>query len=294
MLWQLATVPAFRARCCPPGWPTRRPASRLTPPRPRAPPPPPRSFVTLDFIPPGTDLKPILPVLAKVFDQALAGGGAKGINFQDLAADLAQVGGALTWHDLRGWACAVFLDRAGRLDALWHCLHRPRLRRHPQSTLPACPCRRYPWNQYVCMQHMYTPMPHPRARQRTLLFHTAPPSLLRSTPLPPSRLPLTTPSASRPTLRSSSAPLACWRASPWWATPTLPSWTRPSRWAAWQRGAAFGRRGLRLGMRPWACAVPAPLQGFLCSSTADAHCWLECILEILIRRSSPACSISLA
>jgi hypothetical protein len=29
-------------------------------------------------IPPGTDLKPILPVLAKVFDQALAGGGAKG------------------------------------------------------------------------------------------------------------------------------------------------------------------------------------------------------------------------
>lgn len=48
-------------------------------------------FVTLDFIPPGTDLKPILPVLAKVFDQALAGGGAKGINFQDLAADLAQI-----------------------------------------------------------------------------------------------------------------------------------------------------------------------------------------------------------
>eukprot|EP00873_Tetraselmis_striata_P029537 jgi/Tetstr1/449801/TSEL_036865.t1 len=48
-------------------------------------------FVTLDFIPPGTDLKPILPVLAKVFDQALEGGGAKNINFQDLAADLAQI-----------------------------------------------------------------------------------------------------------------------------------------------------------------------------------------------------------
>jgi hypothetical protein len=30
-------------------------------------------------------------VLAKVFDQALAGGGAKGINFQELAADLAQI-----------------------------------------------------------------------------------------------------------------------------------------------------------------------------------------------------------
>jgi aarF domain-containing kinase len=50
-----------------------------------------RDFVTLDFIPPGTDLAPILPVLARVFDQALAGGGAKGINFQELAADLAQI-----------------------------------------------------------------------------------------------------------------------------------------------------------------------------------------------------------
>lgn len=39
----------------------------------------------------GTDLSPILPVLAKVFDQALEGGGAKNINFQDLAADLAQI-----------------------------------------------------------------------------------------------------------------------------------------------------------------------------------------------------------
>ena len=48
-------------------------------------------FVTLDFIPPDTDLTPILPVLAKVFDQALEGGGAKNINFQDLAADLAQI-----------------------------------------------------------------------------------------------------------------------------------------------------------------------------------------------------------
>lgn len=48
-------------------------------------------FVTLDFIPPGVDLNPILPVLAKVFDQALEGGGAKSINFQELAADLAQI-----------------------------------------------------------------------------------------------------------------------------------------------------------------------------------------------------------
>jgi aarF domain-containing kinase len=48
-------------------------------------------FVTLDFIPPGTDLKPILPALARVFDQALEGGGAKSINFQEIAADLAQI-----------------------------------------------------------------------------------------------------------------------------------------------------------------------------------------------------------
>lgn len=31
------------------------------------------------------------PPTLQVFDQALAGGGAKGINFQDLAADLAQI-----------------------------------------------------------------------------------------------------------------------------------------------------------------------------------------------------------
>ena len=50
-----------------------------------------KDFVTLDFIPEGTDLKPILPVLGRVFDQALEGGGAKNINFQELAADLAQI-----------------------------------------------------------------------------------------------------------------------------------------------------------------------------------------------------------
>ena len=50
-----------------------------------------QDFVNLDFIPEGTDLEPILPVLGKVFDQALAGGGAKGINFQALSADLAEI-----------------------------------------------------------------------------------------------------------------------------------------------------------------------------------------------------------
>jgi len=48
-------------------------------------------FVTLEFIPKGTELTPILPVLARVFDQALEGGGAKNINFQELAGDLAQI-----------------------------------------------------------------------------------------------------------------------------------------------------------------------------------------------------------
>jgi len=48
-------------------------------------------FVTLEFIPEGTDLRPILPALSNVFDQALEGGGAKAINFQELAADLAQI-----------------------------------------------------------------------------------------------------------------------------------------------------------------------------------------------------------
>ena len=48
-------------------------------------------FVSLQFIDKGVDTGPIKPALARVFDAALAGGGAKGINFQDLAADLAQI-----------------------------------------------------------------------------------------------------------------------------------------------------------------------------------------------------------
>ncbi|KAL8484363.1 hypothetical protein ACS0TY_026877 [Phlomoides rotata] len=50
-----------------------------------------KDFVKLGFIDEGVNLDPILPVLAKVFDQALEGGGAKNINFQDLASDLAQI-----------------------------------------------------------------------------------------------------------------------------------------------------------------------------------------------------------
>jgi len=50
-----------------------------------------QDFINLDFIPEGTDTTPIVPALTKVFDVALAGGGAKSINFQDLAADLAQI-----------------------------------------------------------------------------------------------------------------------------------------------------------------------------------------------------------
>jgi len=48
-------------------------------------------FVNLDFIPKGVDTSPIVPALARVFDAALAGGGAKSINFQELAADLAEI-----------------------------------------------------------------------------------------------------------------------------------------------------------------------------------------------------------
>ena len=48
-------------------------------------------FVKLDFIPRDVDITPIIPALTKVFDAALSGGGAKSINFQDLAADLAQI-----------------------------------------------------------------------------------------------------------------------------------------------------------------------------------------------------------
>ncbi len=50
-----------------------------------------QDFINLDFIPQGTDTKPIVPALTKVFDVALAGGGAKSINFQELSADLAQI-----------------------------------------------------------------------------------------------------------------------------------------------------------------------------------------------------------
>lgn len=50
-----------------------------------------QDFINLDFIPKGTDTSPIVPALTKVFDVALAGGGAKSINFQELASDLAQI-----------------------------------------------------------------------------------------------------------------------------------------------------------------------------------------------------------
>lgn len=50
-----------------------------------------QDFINLDFIPVGTDTRGIVPALTKVFDAALAGGGAKSINFQELAADLAEI-----------------------------------------------------------------------------------------------------------------------------------------------------------------------------------------------------------
>ena len=50
-----------------------------------------QDFINLGFIPKGTDTRPIVPALTKVFYAALAGGGAKSINFQELAADLATI-----------------------------------------------------------------------------------------------------------------------------------------------------------------------------------------------------------
>lgn len=50
-----------------------------------------KDFINLDFIPRDVDVSPIIPVLTRVFEAALAGGGAKSINFQELAADLAEI-----------------------------------------------------------------------------------------------------------------------------------------------------------------------------------------------------------
>jgi len=48
-------------------------------------------FKKLDFIPKDVDVQPIIPALSRVFDAALSGGGAKSLNFNELAADLAQI-----------------------------------------------------------------------------------------------------------------------------------------------------------------------------------------------------------
>jgi hypothetical protein len=48
-------------------------------------------FKKLDFIPKDVDVRPIVPALTNVFNAALAGGGAKSINFNELAADLAEI-----------------------------------------------------------------------------------------------------------------------------------------------------------------------------------------------------------
>lgn len=48
-------------------------------------------FKALGFIPREYDPKPLLPALTRVFDAALAGGGAKSINFNELSSDLAEI-----------------------------------------------------------------------------------------------------------------------------------------------------------------------------------------------------------
>ena len=57
-----------------------------------------QDFINLEFIPQGTDTKPIVLALKKVFDVALAGGGAKSINFQELAAELTKI-----TYDYKHW-----------------------------------------------------------------------------------------------------------------------------------------------------------------------------------------------
>jgi len=50
-----------------------------------------QDFINLDFIPEGTDTTPIVPALTNVVNATLVGGGAKSINFQELAANLAEI-----------------------------------------------------------------------------------------------------------------------------------------------------------------------------------------------------------
>jgi len=50
-----------------------------------------KDFADLDFLPRDADFDDYTPALARVFDQALEGGGAKAINFNDLSADLAKI-----------------------------------------------------------------------------------------------------------------------------------------------------------------------------------------------------------
>lgn len=61
----------------------------------------------------GPTIPSVHKVLAKVFDQALAGGGAKSINFQELAADLAMITYKYPFRippcEPRGWVAARLL-----------------------------------------------------------------------------------------------------------------------------------------------------------------------------------------
>ena len=50
-----------------------------------------KDFADLDFLPKDANYDEYTPALANVFDKALAGGGAKAINFNDLSADLAKI-----------------------------------------------------------------------------------------------------------------------------------------------------------------------------------------------------------
>ena len=139
-------------------------------------------FKNMDFIPRGVDTAPIVPALSKVFDVALAGGGAKSINFQA-------------------------------------CMHRSPCTRHAHA-MPA-PCTRH---ARARTRHAHAHATHTPRTRHTKSLHP------RRSWRPTWRKSRTSsPFASLPTRRSSSAPSRSSRASRSWATHNSLSSTRLTR-----------------------------------------------------------------
>ena len=151
--------------------------------RPLRPPRPPQAivedFVTLQFIAPGTDLKPILPALANVFDQALAGGGAKNS----------------AWAGRRTRGRRLALGRAAHLPGVLPVLAAAAWGRLTAPTPP--PCLTHPIRMH--------PTPPPPATSNDLAAAGLPP-LPRSLLPPPQPCPQSTSTTWRRTWRRSRSP----------------------------------------------------------------------------------------